>query len=322
MQMEFRLAQSEPFMEGMTRLVHEQIDRALKELSVRPIDPVSGPHQVRKRCKKIRALIRLAKTGMKNRRTYQQENRRLRDAARMLSDIRDAQVMIETYDHLMAVLPHGLDRRAFGPIRRQLSQQFQRRLHTTPTLDIVFREIQAGLEKGRQRISDDMLDGCQETALYTGLKTTYAKASHCMSAAFTRPTDNGFHEWRKHVKYHWYHCRLLRDAWNPVLSKRCDELHDLEEYLGEDHDLGVFEKLLVEPHGERHSSASPFNPLLVTIRKRKHILRRAVRQSGCRLFVESPNAFSKRMCSYWKIWIQESPRARETREQSEHAPGL
>jgi CHAD domain-containing protein len=320
--MSFRLAQSEPFMEGIRRLVHEQIDLASEEMGVRPIDPICVPHQVRKRCKKIRSLIRLAKTGMKNRKAYQRENRRLRDAARMISEIRDAQVMIETYDQLMAILPPGIDRRVFGPIRRQLSQRFQRLLHTTPTLDISFREIQASLEKARQYISDEMFDGCHETVLYEGLKTTYAKASQSMSDTFTRPTDNGFHEWRKHVKYHWYHCRLLIDVWNPVFSKRCAELHDLEEYLGEEHDLGVFERLLMESHEEGRSPTNPFHTLMVVIRERQSILRKAARQLGCRLFVESPKDFSKRMCSYWKIWIEEPSRVRETRALSEHSPGL
>ncbi|WP_443147790.1 hypothetical protein [Nitrospira sp.] len=35
---------------------------------------------------------------MKSRKTYQRGNRRLRNAARMMHDIRDAQAMINTYD--------------------------------------------------------------------------------------------------------------------------------------------------------------------------------------------------------------------------------
>ena len=64
--MAFRFSRSESFIQGITRIVNEQIDLASEELDRRPIDPITVPHQVRKRCKKIRALIRLAKAGMKN----------------------------------------------------------------------------------------------------------------------------------------------------------------------------------------------------------------------------------------------------------------
>ncbi|GJL60927.1 MAG: CHAD domain-containing protein [Nitrospirales bacterium] len=309
--MSFRLVHSESFIQGIQRIVNEQIDLASEELDRRPPDPITVPHQVRKRCKKIRALIRLAKTGMKNRKTYQQENRRLRDAARMMSDIRDAQVMINTYDHVMALQRPDIDRRTFGPIRRRLSSRFESVCHDEASLKRSFREIQATLAKSRECISDALVDDCHETVMYEGLNTTYAKAHQAMSDVFTRPTDEGFHEWRKHVKYHWYHCRLLVGVWNPVLSGRASELHRLEEYLGEDHDLGVFERSLPESREVPHSSDGVPDMLIRVIHQRKQMLRTAIRPFGCRLFVESPKDFSTRICAYWKVWTRETPKAQE-----------
>lgn len=309
--MSFRLARSESFIQGIKRIVNEQIDLASEELDRRPIDPITVPHQVRKRCKKIRALIRLAKTGMKNRKTYQQENRRLRDAARIISDIRDAQVMINTYDHLMAFQRPEIDRREFGPIRRRLSSRFENLLHENSSLERSFQEIQASLLKSRQHISDALLNDCRKPVMYEGLKTTYAKAFQAMSDVCTRPTDEGFHDWRKHVKYHWYHCRLVRDVWQPVFSGRSSELHRLEEYLGEDHDLSVFERLLTESREVSRSSDCSYAILIGGIHQRKQMLRTAARPLGCRLFVESPKDFSKRICAYWKVWTQETPGTQE-----------
>lgn len=305
--MSFRLVRSESFIQGIARIVNEQIALASEELDLRPIDPITVPHQVRKRCKKIRALIRLAKTGMKNGKTYQQENTRLRDAARMISDIRDAQVMINTYDHLMALQSPEMDRREFGPIRRRLSSRFERLLHERASLEQSFQDIQASLLKSQQHISDALLNDCRKSAMYEGLKTTYAKASRAMAEVFTQPTDEGFHDWRKHVKYHWYHCRLVRDVWDPVFSGRSSELHRLEEYLGEDHDLSVFERWLTESREASRSSDWSYANLIGVIHQRKQMLRTAVRPLGCRLFVESPKDFSKRICAYWKVWTQETP---------------
>ena len=309
--MSFRLSRSESFIQGIKRIVNEQIDLASEELDRRPIDPITVPHQVRKRCKKIRALIRLAKTGMKNRKTYQQENRRVRDAARMMSDIRDAQVMINTYDHLMAFQRPEIDRREFGPIRRRLSSRFESLLHEGSSLERSFLKIQSRLVKSRHHISEALLNDCREPAIYEGLKVSYANASHAMSDVFTRTTDEGFHEWRKHVKYHWYHCRLLIDVWPPVFSGRSSELHRLEEYLGENHDLGLFEILLTESREVSRSSDCSYDVLIGVIHQRKQRLRTAVRPLGCRLFVESPRDFSTRICPYWKVWTQETPGAQE-----------
>ncbi len=304
--MSFRFARSESSIQGIKRIVNEQIDLASEELDRRPIDPITVPHQVRKRCKKIRALIRLSKTGMKNRKTYQLENKRLRDAARMISDIRDAQVMINTYDHLMALQRPEMDRRKFGPIRRRLSSRFEILMHESSSLERSFKEIQTSLLKSRHHISHALLDNCREPVMYEGLKTTYAKAFQAMSDIITRPTDEGFHDWRKHVKYHWYHCRLLIDVWQPVFSGRSSELHRLEEYLGEDHDLSVFERLLTESREVSRSSDRSYAILIGMIHQRKQMLRTAVRPLGCRLFVESPKDFSKRICAYWKVWTQET----------------
>lgn len=45
------------------------------------------------------------------------------------------------------------------------------------------------------------------------------------------------HEWRKRVKYGWYHMRLLTDASPAILSPLEERLHDLSDALGGDHDL-------------------------------------------------------------------------------------
>ena len=34
-----------------------------------------------------------------------------------------------------------------------------------------------------------------------------------MRQARKRPGDRQFHDWRKRVKDHWYHCRLLKYLW-------------------------------------------------------------------------------------------------------------
>ena len=56
-------------------------------------------HQIRKRCKKLRAVLRLVRPGLSE--FYASENAFFRDAARVLSPLRDTQSVLDAYDGLM-----------------------------------------------------------------------------------------------------------------------------------------------------------------------------------------------------------------------------
>ncbi|MFW6346768.1 MAG: hypothetical protein ACOC0M_10635, partial [Halomonas sp.] len=53
-------------------------------------------HQVRRRCKKVRALLRLVRSS--NRPLYERENAAYRDAARRVADLRETTGLIEAFD--------------------------------------------------------------------------------------------------------------------------------------------------------------------------------------------------------------------------------
>ncbi len=62
------------------------------------------------------------------------------------------------------------------------------------------------------------------------------------------PRPENYHDWRKRVKDHWYHVRLLESLWTEVLEAREASLKNLETWLGDDHNLVVLcDKLTNEP---------------------------------------------------------------------------
>ncbi len=71
---------------GLRRIADEQIGRALGEIDDDDLDFAEKVHQVRKRCKKLRGLIRLVRPAFDD---YSAENGAFRDAAQMLSGVRD-----------------------------------------------------------------------------------------------------------------------------------------------------------------------------------------------------------------------------------------
>src|SRR5712675_2720647 len=94
--MGFRLKLREPLPEGLKRVFREQIESAL-ELCRHPARQRGVTvHEVRKHLKKLRAAMRLA-AGEVGKNCHTKEDRCVRKIGRMVSDLRDAQVRLQTF---------------------------------------------------------------------------------------------------------------------------------------------------------------------------------------------------------------------------------
>src|SRR5438093_6569789 len=93
--MGFRLKLREPLPDGLKRVFREQVQSAL-ELCRHPAKQRGVTvHEVRKHLKKLRAALRLtvAEVGKIQ---HARENRCVREIGRLVSDLRDAQVRLQT----------------------------------------------------------------------------------------------------------------------------------------------------------------------------------------------------------------------------------
>jgi CHAD domain-containing protein len=294
----YRLQRGETITSELRRIAAEQTDQALVELEAE--DPHEAIHQVRKRCKKVRALLRLVRTS--NEPLYERENAAYRDAARRVSDLRDLTGRIEAFDLLAERHPEVVDDDRFAPIREALLRQREQaaELH----LDGAIAGANSTLEAARERIADWSVPDDGSDALAGGLAKTYGRARDRMADAYHERTMAAFHEWRKRVKYHRYHVRLLQDCWKPLMKARRDEMHQLSDHLGDDHDLGELRTHLHEdPACVGHARlVGEFTALLD---RRRAQLQLAARGLGERLFAESADDFVRRTRVYWDIWSQE-----------------
>src|SRR3954454_12297771 len=75
--------------DSVRRTAREQLEAAAAQLEQGDEDPAAAVHGARKRLKKTRALVRLARPALP-RASYREENRALRDRGRALSAARDA----------------------------------------------------------------------------------------------------------------------------------------------------------------------------------------------------------------------------------------
>jgi len=297
--MAFRLEPKEAVDEAVRRIVGEQINKALADTV--ELEHHQAVHEVRKRCKKIRGVIRLVRPGFED--TYQRENAEFREAARALSELRDAEAMLETFDALMTAFEGEVDRRSLGHVRRGLTLGRQE-LAENWDLDARLVDFRASMLQARDRIEDWSLSPGGAKAALSGLTKTYGRGRSAMDAAYAKPSPERFHEWRKRVKYHRYHCRLLRSLWEQPMKARWKEVKRLSDLLGDEHDLAVFrEKLLAD---RAALGAERVHVLVALADRRAEQLRLAAQHLGARVYAEKPKRLRRRVGAYWEAWREEA----------------
>jgi CHAD domain-containing protein len=270
----FRLKQGEPVPDGVRRIARGRIDHAIDAL----VDASEeGVHDARKDMKKLRALLRLVR-GEVGEKVFRREADTFRDAARELSGVRDADVMLATLADLEERYEADV-----GPIRQALEAH---RLRTTGGgRRLAAEAATAMLTEARGRVDDWPLERDGFEALADGLERTYRRGRRDWRAALEEPSSENLHEWRKRVKDLWYHCSILQETWKPVMTALADEAHALSDRLGDDHDQAVLLDF----------GAESLEPLIA---RRRAELQEEAFAYGSRLYADKPKAFVRRI-EHW-----------------------
>lgn len=294
--MSYALGKDETVQKSLRRIGREQIDKAIAEIDDPQLDRHEAIHQVRKRCKKLRALTRLVRPALGK--AYRRENARFRDIARKLAGVRDEQSMVEALERLLATI-EDTERTTFAPVLDELRT---RRDAAAAEQDpgALLSEARQALEKAHRSVDRWCLDDDEFRAV-RGFGKTYKRGRKASRRAFKTGIAGDFHEWRKRVKYHSHHVQLLRPLWPRVNKAWRNEGRALADVLGNDHDLALLDSIL-ESEGERLASHETRQRLQKFIRKEQQRLREVAWAIGQRLYVEKPKALGTRWRSYWHTW--------------------
>lgn len=296
--MGYRIETTETVQEALHRVAREQTDRALAEIDDGDLGPHEIVHQVRKRCKKVRALARLVRKAFE---AYSDTNAAFRDAARRISDLRDAKVRVDTFDRLVAEHDEALDISALRPIRQTLVAHRESMRHAQVESGEVLRKVRADLVAIRDGVGDWRLDGSPDEisfdAVAGGFAKTYRRARNRMADAYEEPSAERFHEWRKRAKYHRYQVRLLRPLWPAVMNAWRHSLHDLTDLLGDGNDLTELGRA-GEPLDAAGDEAR--SVLRALIERRRRELWQEARELGEMHFVDPAETVVARLRSVWR----------------------
>lgn len=296
--MAYRIRRGKSVQKGVRAIAREQIDKAIGEIEDAELDRHEAVHQVRKRCKKLRGLVRLVRPVFP---AYRAENRFFRDAARDLSYVRDAQSTLDCLDALRSHYQDQVDWQRFAPVRRALAQRRQRIAEDRAGLEEKLHAFLGRMYEARGRVDCWQLGDDGYAAVQDGLRRTYRRGRKALRSVVRDPSTENLHEWRKRVKYHWYHARLVRRIWPDMLQVHRDAADNLADLLGDDHDLAVMRQAFVDDDAPFGNSAD-LQTMLGLIDQRRGELQSLARPLGERLFAEKPRCLVARFHVYWGTW--------------------
>lgn len=296
--MAYRLEAGEPLEAGVRRIAQEQLERGLAELDDPELPLAEKVHQLRKRCKKLRGLVRLLRPALSE--TYQLENVWYRETARRLGELRDVDSRQAVFDGLLESLSEK-DRTSLIPLRELLAEPATDRTGGEDFTRQTLEEVRQRFLAGRERIESWCLGDSDVETLTEGLARSYKRAAAAMEQAQDQPNLSTLHEWRKQVKYHWYHTRLLQPLWKSGLKARRAQLARLAETLGQEHDLGLFRDYLKELENP------PVEPetrqrLQKAIRRGRSRLRKRAWKLGEKLFARKSRRLTRHLEQGWSAW--------------------
>lgn len=261
--MTFALQPGEPVGEGLRRCAVEELEDAVASLrglaGAGDADVTGVVHEARKSCKKVRALLRVAREAL-GKDLRKAENAALREAAGLLSPARDIEVLASLLADLEdeSDAPSGL-----GAAVAVLRERADGMARVVQAGDSAAAAARVGDVLGRARTWP--LDGDVEELLGEGLRKVAEQERSRRDAALAaglHPDDGGpervdelRHDWRKRAKDLWYVARLLAEVSEPA-AQAVDRFDALGNALGEDHDAAVLERHLRAAPGASGTSAA------------------------------------------------------------------
>lgn len=288
--MGFRLRSREPLSKGLERVFREQIDSALHLCQSPAKQRGRTVHEVRKNLKKLRATMRLAVSEV-GKNCYAKEDHCVRKIGRLVSDLRDAQVRLQTFIELRDEAAKTCEQQLF-PRTEQLL------LLERESFSAAFAgwqsEVIPQLQGVKARLIGWPLHDLNWKQICGAIEKIYRRGQRGLAKTIDNPSPENFHAWRKRVKDIWYELRILQPLNRMVLQEMAHNAEVLSELLGRQHDLD-FLLVRLEKETADETLAAELVQLQKFIGKRCKRLCRDALELGRRFYAEPAKAFAKRM---------------------------
>ena len=192
-------------------------------------------HSLRKKIQFLRSSLRLHYFQLQPS-FFKAKDIKLKNAARKLSRVRDADVMKDTFHRLKSYFTHAIGEEAAAKAEQDLDRYCRnvRRISikktTVSEIEKTIKQVNRQLKK---QISHTELD-------LTGIQRSYGKAYRFCRAVDAHSPGEQFHAWRKSTKYLRYQILILMQYKLKSLKSHEESLQRLVKLLGENQDFEVF----------------------------------------------------------------------------------
>ena len=293
--MSFHLKRRERIARGIRRVAGDELEGI--RLALRRVKRQECIRDVRKRTKKLRALLRLVRSDLGST-VFEREIATFRDISRQLASLRDADVLVDT---VSALKPETPGTKRFELVltrlrrhRHRLRQQFFSDPAQVKSVGDTAAEAASRLGEWARRSID-------AGTLTRGIRRSYRRAGEAFAGANHSNNDTRWHEWRKRTKDLIYHLQLVEPVWPPVIGAALPKYKELSRSLGAAHDLAIVRQRLADLVPEA-DVASERKRIVAILERRRRKLLASARKSGQALLDEKPRAFAERFEACWHVW--------------------
>lgn len=283
------LARGEDTVHELRKALTAHLKEAFDSLSISSGLQPEKFKPARKAVKRARAVLKLVETGIKAH-WYEAEDEFLKRVARVFRDVRDIQVVSETFEKIVRNSMNVTQGNSFKPIRERILELSKETFSQTKMNEKKLRNALADLQAALERIDEFHLKGEPWSVIREGLRQTYRECIDDYASATETKDADGYIEWRRSVKF----LRLQLDYLAEFLTREMREynskLHSLSDLLGEYQDLLLLDEVLTEEKSRIAEGVKEFGKL---IGERMKEIRKLVRGIGEELFSETPKSFLK-----------------------------
>jgi CHAD domain-containing protein len=308
--------------QAFARVAAEEAIAVRAALADAPDDAEQAVHRARRGIKRVRALLRLARPPRGK--SYGRANKAWREAAHALAGERDTAVALASFDKIAETCRGQLPPEKLSAIRSCLAASpadaNERRASPVDAAKIALDAAEC--------VTAPLKWPRSEADLEAGLRRAQQRLRESWKRARRESDAETLHEWRKRLKDVAAQTGFLRKVLPEQAARRREQMQELAEVLGEEHDLAILCRRLVEvtlPPGTKKVSAR----LMQAVAERQGELRRAAFEQGAALAGQAPKAFAREIVGRWSSAYKDKRKeqrrsqgaARGARSSSEQAAG-
>ena len=204
-------------------------------------DLLNATHDVRKRIKKLRALLRLTRDRI-GEPFQKKQNRTLRTIAHSLAPMRDTSAQVATCEKLHQHFPDEVPKKVFSNVVKAITNGHSFSESSPESR----RELTHKLRTALKSVEHLPLKLLKKRDLRAGFKRAERRYRKEHQRALKSVTDEHLHTWRIRTKDLLNQLDIMGETVSKKEGKWANRLEKLARALGDDHDLGMLENRLRE----------------------------------------------------------------------------